>query len=75
MAEQIKPDVPTLIKRIGEMCNLPDLEKEKVHKFNREQLVELYVYLAELKASHKEALAKINAIELKSVSTMGEKHE
>lgn len=75
MTEQIKPDVPTLIKRIKEMCNLPDLEKEKVHKFNREQLVELYVYLAELKASHKEALAKINAIELKSIPTVGEINE
>jgi len=74
MAEQIKPDVPTLIKRIGEMCSLPVLEKEKVHKFNREQLVELYVYLTELKASHKEALAKIHAIEVKALPMVGGEH-
>lgn len=66
MAEQIKPDVPTLIKRISEMCRLPAAENEKVHKFNRDQLVELYVYLSELKASHKELLDKINEIGGKS---------
>jgi hypothetical protein len=62
MAEQIKPDVPTLIKRIGEMCSLPKAEKETVHKFNREQLTELYVYISELRHSHKELSAKISEI-------------
>lgn len=68
MAEQIKPDIPTLIRRITEMASLPQAETEKVLKFNREQLVELYVYLLELKASHRELLLKIN-----SMSTGGDR--
>lgn len=62
MAEQIKPDVPTLIRRITEMCSLPAVETEKVHKFNREQLTELYVYINELKHTNKELLVKINSM-------------
>jgi len=60
MGEQIKPDVPSLIKRITEIAALPISEKNKVQKFTREQLVELYVYLSELKSSHKDLLTKIN---------------
>ncbi len=62
MAEQIKPDVPTLIHRIKEMASLPDTDNIKVQKFNREQLTELYVYISELKHGYKELSKKINEI-------------
>jgi hypothetical protein len=60
MAQQIKPDVPTLIRRISEEASLPEPEKTIIHKFNRHQLLELYVYISELKKSNKELILKIN---------------
>lgn len=60
MAQQIKPDVPTLIKRIVEEASLPQVQEEMIHKFNRHQLLELYIYITELKKSNKELIDKIN---------------
>jgi hypothetical protein len=62
MGKQLKPDVPTLIKRIIQEASLPDNEKDILSKFNRNQLVELYVYLSELKRSNIELTDKINQL-------------
>ena len=68
MGEQIKPDIPTLIHRIKEMASLPESESKKVHKFNRDQLMELYIYISELKHGHKELTAKINNMSMEGSS-------
>lgn len=59
MARQIKPDVPTLIKRIQKEASLPAAENDMLQKFNRHQLLELYVYITELKKNNEELINKI----------------
>lgn len=59
MGQQIKPDIPTLIKRISQEASLPEVEKGMLQKFNRHQLLELYVYISELKKTNEELIKKI----------------
>lgn len=59
MSIQKKPDVPKLIKRIIEEASLPAAETEMLYKFTRQQLVELYIYLSELKKTNVELINKI----------------
>ena len=59
MAEQMKPDTPTILKRIIQEASLPGNEAEKLQKLNRQQLVELYLYITELKRTNKDLHEKI----------------
>lgn len=51
--------MPTLIKRIIKEAALPPTEEEMLYKFNRHQLLELYVYITELKKTNEELIKKI----------------
>jgi hypothetical protein len=68
MNNKFKPDVPTLIKRITEEASLPDTEKGMVYKFSRQQLVELYMYLSELKRTNVELVDKIRQLNSKDTN-------
>jgi hypothetical protein len=54
-----KPDIPTLTKRIVEEASLPKTEEDMLYKFNRHQLLELYVFITELKKTNEELITKI----------------
>jgi len=65
MPKDFKIDTPTLLRRIIEEARLGGIEKETVTKFNRHQLVELYMYITELKKTNKELSDKIQDMNLK----------
>jgi len=60
MGKNYKTDVPTLIRRIITEAALPKAEEDMLYKFNRHQLVELYVFISELKKNNEELIKKIN---------------
>ncbi|NJR72713.1 MAG: toprim domain-containing protein [Scytonema sp. CRU_2_7] len=47
--KDFKLDAETLLRKIIEEAKLPETEKNIITKFNRRQLVELYLYISELK--------------------------
>jgi len=62
MGPQLKPDTPTIIKRIIEEASLPKKDAEALYKLNRQQLLELYMYITELKKTNKELHAKLDEL-------------
>jgi len=62
MGNQLKPDIPTLIKRISKEAHLPSVEESMIYKFSRSQLVELYVFISELKKTNSELINKVREI-------------
>lgn len=59
MGDQLKPDTPTIIKRIIQEASLPQKKSEDLHKLNRHQLLELYMYITEVKKTNKELKLKL----------------
>jgi len=59
---QMKPDTPTIIKRIIQEASLPKKKEEGLHKLNRQQLLELYMYITELKKSNQELNTRLDEI-------------
>lgn len=61
MGQHVKPDIVSLIASIGDMALLPKIQPNQI-KFTRAQLLELYVFVRELKKSRDELLIKVECL-------------
>lgn len=62
MGKHDRPDSPTILKRIIEECQLPNTTKDTLQRLSRDQLVNLYFYITELKRTNEEMSKKIQEL-------------
>jgi len=63
MAKHSKIDSSTLVQRISDEASLKDPEKDTIRTFSRQQLLELFVFITELKRNNLELNNKIEQIQ------------
>jgi len=62
MGKHNRPDAPAILKRIIEICDLPTDKKDSLQRMNRDQLVNLHIYITELKRTNEELSKKIDEL-------------